>query len=47
MDRVLICVSDLIQEWHDSNEGLDEDVAWRCEITQALDLTLHDVMTYR
>ena len=21
--------SDLIQAWHDSNDGLDEDVAWR------------------
>ena len=36
--------SDLIQEWHDSNDGLDEDVAWRHDMTQALDLPLHDVI---
>ena len=34
----------LIQEWHDSNDGLDEDVAWRHDMTQALDLPLHDVI---
>ena len=34
--------SDLIQEWYDSNDGLDEDVAWRHGMTQALDLPLHE-----
>ena len=36
--------SDLIQEWHDSNDGLDEDVDWIHDMTQALDLPLHDVI---
>ena len=36
--------SELIQEWHDSNDGLDEDVAWRYGITQVLDLPLHDII---
>ena len=36
--------SDLIQEGHDSNDVLDEHVAWRHGMTQALDLPLHDVI---
>ena len=37
--------SDLIEAWHDSNDGLDENVTWRHYMTQALDLPLHEVIT--
>ena len=37
--------SDLIQAWHDSNDGVDEDVARRHDMTQALGLPLHDVIS--
>ena len=46
--------SDIIQEGHDSNGGLDEDLAWRHDITRAsasrlaspkaLDLPLHEAI---
>ena len=37
-------LSDLIKALYDSNDGLDEDGAWRHDTTQALDLPLHDVI---
>ena len=37
--------SDLIQVWHVSNDDVDEDVAGRHDMTQALGLPLHEVIT--
>ena len=37
--------SDLIQAWHALNDGLDENVTWRHDMTQALDLPLHEAIT--
>ena len=36
--------SNSVQEWHDSNGGLGEDVAWRHGISQTLRLPLPDVI---
>ena len=36
--------SDLIQEGHDSSDGLDEDVPWRHDMTKSLDLPLHNAI---
>ena len=39
--------SDLIQAWHALKDGLDENVTWRHDMTQALDLPLHEAITER
>ena len=35
---------DLIQAWYDLNDGFDENVIWRHDMTRALDLPLHEAI---
>ena len=36
--------SDLSQAWHDSNDGLDDNLSWGHDMPKALCLPLHDAI---